>query len=294
MSINFIYAQDELFKVLASSGSNKVQAQGAADWKPLYFGKKLMKGDKIQIGDKSYIGLVFKNGKSIEIKKAGIYEVSKLSSEVSKQNASLNTKYTDFLAGEMSKAGGDDMARNRYKYMAVTGSVLRGDGEIPIFIDSAKAANVLGKEVLIKWEAEEKTKTYVVKLINLFGEEISSRETTETSIVLNIDSKNEKIYLVTIASKENPNAKNDLKITFPTNAIELNKQLVELKAQMPEETALNKVILASFYEDNKLYPEAMQTYESAIKLEPEVEDYKIAYNQFLERAKIAKPTTVKK
>src|SRR6187402_2913467 len=121
LSINFIYAQnDELFKVLASSGSNKVQAQGASDWKPLYFGKKLLKGDKIEIGTKGYVGLVFKNGKSIEIKKPGVYEVAKLSAEVSKQNASVNTKYSDFLAGEMNKAGNDDMAKNRYKYMSVT------------------------------------------------------------------------------------------------------------------------------------------------------------------------------
>ncbi len=296
LSINFIYAQDELFKVLASSGSNKVQAQGAAEWKPLYFGKKLMKGDKIKIGDKGYIGLVYKNGKSIEIKKPGEYEVSKLSSEVSKQNASVNTKYTDFLAGEMNKTGNDDMARNRYKYMSVTGSVLRGEHEIPVFIDSSKAANVLGKEVLIKWEPEVNTKTYIVTLTNLFGDEISKKETTESSIILNIDSKNEKMYIATIASKEDVGTKNDLRISYPSNdkAVELNKQLSELKAQMPEETALNKVILASFYEDNKLYPEAMQTYEAALKLEPEVEDYKIAYNQFLERAKIAKPVADKK
>jgi len=127
-----------MFKVLASSGSNKVQAQGAADWKPLFFGKKLMKGDKITIADKGYLGLVFKNGKSIELKKAGTYEVSKLAGEVAKQNASVNAKYTDFLAGEMGKTGNDDMARNRYKYMSVTGSVVRGEHEIPVFIDSTK------------------------------------------------------------------------------------------------------------------------------------------------------------
>lgn len=295
LSMNFLYAQDELFKVLASSGSNKVQAQGASDWKPLFFGKKLMKGDKITIADKGYLGMVFKNGKSIELKKPGTYEVSKLAGEVAKQNASVNAKYTDFLAGEMGKTGNDDMARNRYKYMSVTGSVVRGEHEIPVFIDSSKAANVLGNQVLIKWEPEVNTKTYVVQLTNLFGDVISTQETTESSIVLNVDNKKEKMYIATISSKEDAGTKNDLRISYPSNdrALELNKQLTELKAQMPEETALNKIILASFYEDNKLYPEAMQTYEAAVKLEPGVDDYKIAYNQFLERAKIAKPVASK-
>jgi hypothetical protein len=296
LSINFMYAQDEIFKVLASSGSNKVQAQGATDWKPLFFGKKLLKGDKIIIADKGYLGLVFKNGKSIEIKKPGTYEVSKLAAEVAKQNASVNTKYTDFLAGEMGKTGNDDMARNRYKYMAVTGSVKRDVGSIPVFVDSiTNAAKVLGNEVLIKWEPEAHTKVYVVQLTNLFGDVISTKETSESSIILNIDSKKEKMYIATIASKEDANIKNEIRISYPSNdeALELNKQLNELKAQLPEETALNKLILASFYEDNKLYPEAMQTYETAIRLEPAVEDYKIAYNQFLERAKIANPSAAK-
>ncbi|HWZ22215.1 MAG TPA: hypothetical protein VNW06_06145 [Cytophagaceae bacterium] len=291
LSMNFMYAQDELFKVLASAGSNKVQTQGSTDWKPLFFGKKLMKGDQITVADKGYLGLVFKNGKSIEVKKAGTYKVSDLAGLVAKQNASVNAKYTDFLAGEMGKTGNDDMARNRYKYMSVTGSVVRGTHEIPIFIDSSKAANVLGNQVLIKWEPETNTKTYIVQLTNLFSDVISTQETTQSEIVLNLDSKKEKMYIVTISSKEDKGIENQIRISYPSNdkVIELNKQLTELKAQMPEETAINKVILASFYEDNKLYPEAIQTYETAMKLEPGVEDYKIAYNQFLERAKIAKP-----
>lgn len=291
LSINFTYAQDELFKVLASSGSNKVQAQGTTDWKPLFFGKKLMKGDQITVADKGYLGLVFKNGKSIEVKKAGVYKVSDLAGLVAKQNASVNAKYTDFLAGEMGKTGNSDMARDRYKYMSVTGSVVRGEHEIPVFIDSSKAATILGNQVLIKWEPEVNTKTYIVQLTNLFGDVISTQETTQSEIIVNVDSKKEKMYIATISSKEDTGTKNEIRISYPSNdkVVELNKQLTELKAQMPEESAINKVILASFYEDNKLYPEAMQTYEAAIKLEPSVEDYKIAYNQFLERAKIAKP-----
>jgi len=114
---------------------------------------------------------------------------------------------------------------------------------------------------LIKWEPEAHTKVYVVQLTNLFGDVISTKETSESSIILNIDSKKEKMYIATIASKEDANIKNEIRISYPSNdeALELNKQLNELKAQLPEETALNKLILASFYEDNKLYPEAMQT-----------------------------------
>ncbi len=142
----------------------------------------------------------------------------------------------------------------------------------------------------MKWEAETGTKTYVVNVTNLFGDEILKQETTETSMLLNLDSKKDKNYIVKIKSKEKPEVEKDIRITYPSNdkVVELNKQLAELKAQLGEENALNKIILASFYEDNKLYLEALQNYEAAVKLEPEVDDYKVAYGQFLERAEIAK------
>ncbi len=290
LASSFAFAQDELFKVLASKGSNKLQTTGTAEWKPVFVGKRLSKGDKITIGDNGYLGLAHKSGKTIELKKAGVYEVNKLLSEVATQNASTTTKYANYLAGEMGKTGGEDMAKNKYKYMSVTGSVERGTNEIMVYVPEGLNVTALSNQVVVKWEAESGTKTYVVTVGSLFGDEIFKQETTETSIVLNLESKKFNNYIVTISSKEKTDVVKAIRVTYPSadKIVELNKQLTELKAQLGEENALNKVILASFYEDNKLYLEAMQNYEAAIKLEPEVEDYKVAYGQFLERAKIAK------
>jgi hypothetical protein len=60
-----------------------------------------------------------------------------------------------------------------------------------------------------------------------------------------------------------------------------------LKAEMPEETALNKIVLASFYEENKLLINAIENYEAAITMEPEVDFFQAAYSQFLERNGLA-------
>ncbi|HVD97546.1 MAG TPA: hypothetical protein VNB90_05020 [Cytophagaceae bacterium] len=289
------FAQEEMFKVLASKGGNKLQTSGTTDWKALFVGKKLSKGDKITVDNNGYLGLAYKNGKTIELKKAGTYEVSKLAGEVATQNATTTAKYANYLAGEMSKTGGEDMAKNKYKYMAVTGSVERGTNEIAVFVPKTLNVTALSNQVVIEWEPETNTKTYVVNVTNLFGDEILKQETTETSMLLNLDSKKDKNYIVSIKSKENPDVKKDIRITYPSNdkIVELNKQLTDLKAQLGEENALNKVILASFYEDNKLYLEALQNYEAAIKMEPEVDDYKVAYGQFLERAEIAEPKPTK-
>jgi hypothetical protein len=287
------YAQDEMFKVLASKGGNKLQTSGTSEWKAVFVGKKLAKGDKITVGDNGYLGLAHsKTGKTIELKKAGTYEVSKLAGEVAAQNASTSTKYANYLAGELGKTGGEDMAKNRYKYMSVTGSVERGSG---VAIIAPKKVDALNNDLSISWNAEPGDKTYVVEVTNLFGDVVSTTETKETSAVIKLDNKKDKNYVTRVSLKDNANYVGEISIQYPSNdkSVELNKQLTELKAQLSEETALNKMILASFYEDNKLFLEAMQSYEAAVKLQPDVEDFKLAYNQFLERTGLLKPAADK-
>jgi len=282
------YAQEEMFKVLASKGSNKLQTSGTTTWAAVFVGKRLAKGDKITIGENGYLGLAHsKTGKTIELKKAGTYEVSKLAGEVAAQNASTNTKYANYLAGQMEKSGSEDMAKNKYKYMAVTGSVERGSG---ISIIAPKKVDALGNDLTIGWKAEPGANTYVVEVTNLFGDVVSKVETKDTSIVIKLDDKKDKNYITKVSLKDNANYVGDISIQYPSNdkSAELNKQLNELKAQLSEETALNKLILASFYEDNKLFLEAKASYEAAIKIQPDVDDFKLAYSQFLERAGLLK------
>ena len=60
-----------------------------------------------------------------------------------------------------------------------------------------------------------------------------------------------------------------------------------MKVELFEETAISKLILASFYEENGLILDALINYEAALKIEPQVEAYKIAYGKFLKRNKLA-------
>ncbi len=64
----------------------------------------------------------------------------------------------------------------------------------------------------------------------------------------------------------------------------IRKSLTEINAEVhQEETALNSVILASFYEQNKLYIDAISAYEDAIRLAPDVTAYQESYSNFLTR-----------
>lgn len=63
----------------------------------------------------------------------------------------------------------------------------------------------------------------------------------------------------------------------------LENEVAEMNSALKEETAINNIVMAVFYEGKGLLLEALACYETAIKLEPEVQDFKLAYGQFLDR-----------
>lgn len=284
-------AQTALFNVLASKGNVKYVSQGTDIEKNMVIGKKLFPSDKIVVGENAYLGLAHSGGKTIEIKRAGTYEVSKLASEVANQNASVSKKYIDFLAGEINN-NGQDMAKNKYKYMGVTGSVERGGH--PITIYSPKDVLVLNAPLTVKWDPNDiEIETYTVSLLNIFDEPLYTTETTSNSITIDLtkyDLPKQKHMFLLVQSKDNKNIDTEkVKLeSLGAKDAEIAKQADALKAELSENTALNKFVLARFYTDKGLIINAVEQYEAAIALEPEVEDYKAAYGELLVKTDIKK------
>lgn len=284
-SANILAQDQELFKVLASKGTIKYTSGSSTESKPIVIGKKLYKNDQIVVGTNSYLGLVHTSGKTIEVKKPGTYKVSELSSEVTTQNSSVSKKYVDFVMGEMT-SNNEDMTQNRHKYMGVTGSVERGGSSIKLL--APNEAYALETTVLLSWYPVKDAKQYVVKVRNMFDEYLYQTETSETSITVDLGKlnlKEEKNLIWSVEIKGNADAKAEASLKYPSaEKVELvNQQIKEIKSDLSEESALNKIVLASFYEKNQLLLYALENYQSAIKLEPEVEDFKVAYGRFLSR-----------
>ncbi|MBC7487658.1 MAG: hypothetical protein H7282_12975 [Cytophagaceae bacterium] len=289
-------AQTALFNVLASKGAVKYVSAGSTEEKTMIIGKKLFPQDKIVVGENSYLGLAHSGGKTIEIKRAGHYEVSSLSAEVANQNASVSKKYVDFLAGEINN-NGQDMSKNKYKYMAVTGSVERGTDDIVLYATPGVAALVTNGPVTFKWDLNADVKVYVVKLTNIFDEVLYTTELTTNSIAIdlskyNFGKDNEKNLFIQVLSKEFPakvkSEKVNLKALDSKAEADVAKQVQELKAEQKEETALNKYVLANFYAEKGLTINAVEQFEAAIAMEPEVEDFKASYGEYLVATDIKK------
>jgi hypothetical protein len=290
------FAQDEIFKVLITKGSNKAIVASSTTPQDLIVGKKLYTSDKIVVGTGGYLGLSHKSGKTIELKTAGTYEVAKLVEQVTTQNASVSSKYVTYVAGQMT-ANNEDLAANRYKHMAVTGSVERKTDKIKPLAPTQ--AMVLDELVILKWNLvkvnNEPAKMYVITFTNMFDEELLVKETSDTQLVVDLaklNLKTEKNIVWSVKVKEAPSIHSDKYnlqyVSDEKKAAELHDQFAALKSELSQETALNKLLLASFCADNKLTLNAMEYYEEAIALEPEVDEFKVIYGKYLVDSGLAK------
>lgn len=287
MSFSAIFGQDDYaFKVLANKGTNEVKSGDT--WVAVKTGASLKKDDELRLSENSYIGLVHKTGKPLELKLSGNYKVAELSKKLEGASSSVLNKYTDFILSSNSA----EAKKNR---LSATGSVTRGgEGDatpLKVYLPGNSNADVYNSFAIINWEGK-KNGPYVVTLKNMFDEELAKIETPETTAQINLTAPeyaNESAILIEITSKTDSKMKSAqylLKRMNATLSEKVKKDLAEFSAQANEETALNKFILASFYEEHKLYIDAITAYEQAIKMAPDVPSYKEAYEEFLLRNKL--------
>jgi hypothetical protein len=272
--------KDYSFKVLANKGGNELKSGDA--WQPVKTGATLRKDDELKVTDNSYIGLVHASGKPIELKQAGSYKVSDLEERVGKGTSVLN-KYTDFILSSNSA----EAKKNR---LSATGAVHRGEtGAIQIMLPENQHSGIFNTAAVISWESSKVPGPYVIVINNMFGEELARVETPESLLRVDLtDPKfaDENAVLVMVSSKADPTKKSVEKLIKKLSPAEQEKikvSLGEIMGEVAEQTALNKFILAGFYEENYLFIDAVAAYEEAIRLAPDVPSYQEAYEDFLVR-----------
>jgi hypothetical protein len=275
--VGHAHAQDYAFKVLANKGKNELKAGDS--WQQLKVGTTLKKEDELRISENAYLGLVHFSGKAIEVRKAGKYKVLDLAKEV-KEPANVLNKYTDFILS--SNTGPKNT-------LAATGAVDRGGSAIKVYLPKPELAIVYGDKVTINWEEDKALAPYVVMFKSMFGDELASMETADNFLVVDLSNKNfmnEDNIIVTVESKTNKNKISDeytLKRLSKADKERIKTEFAKISATTSEVTAINKMAIAAFFEQNNLLIDAIPYYQEAIKLAPDVPDYKDFYNEFLLR-----------
>ncbi|GAB4123773.1 MAG: hypothetical protein OHK0045_03730 [Raineya sp.] len=295
-------AQDYAFKVMATNGSVRLKNANKRVWA----GTALSAADEIVVGANSYIGLMHKGGKTLEIKQAGNYKVSQLNSQVASTNSSNSAKYVSYVAGEMAKADRQDINKNHRKYMAVTGSVERAtySTALAYFLHepSGKAAEVslfnpvatirlYGNPILPNNVAN---KTFLVRVSDfrnkeLFRQEVKANEQGQATVTIDFSKfpyKGDPTFIVESSVKEakEPEAN---RARYNVTLLKEGEKYEAMQKAMAdfvgETSALSKIVQAGIFEQEGLVLDAATCYEAAIAAEPEVSTFKIAYEDFIAR-----------
>lgn len=281
LSSSLVFAQDYAFKVMANKGSNEVKSGDA--WRAVKPGSSLKSGDELKVSENSYIGLIHATGKPMELRQAGSYKVADLAAKIS-GGASVLNKYTDFILSSN--------AEGKKNKLSATGAVHRGLEDIKVFLPENQFSDVYNNFAVINWESSKSGGPYVVSFKNMFDDELSVIETPETTARVDLSAPefaNETAILVEVRSKADGKSKSEQhlikKMSVPAQE-KVKKELAEFSGEMTEETALNKYIMAGFFEEKKLFIDAIAAYEAAVKMEP---SFKEQYDDFLLRNKLKMP-----
>ena len=282
-----VSAQGYTFRVLANKGENMVKKAGSSSAITLKTGATLNADDLIISADGSYIGLMHKTGKTTEVRGAGTKRVSDIEKQVQIGSTTVANRYASFVMNKMNESETTDV-RSR---LNATGAVSRATGSAAINIMAPNSAEVLGDRTVVRWnKAAEMAEgeTYTVKVKNIFDEIIYQVETAKTFVELDFTteemSNDAGLYLVTIYKsndEEIASSEVGIKKVKSTDKRDVQENLAALKAEISDDSPLNKLILASFYEENGLILDALTKYEEAIKMAPEVEDFQQLYEAFL-------------
>ncbi len=302
--IGTVSAQDYAFKVLGSKGHN---TSGGASLK---VGSKLTATQTLEVGDGSYLGLAYSNGKTIELTKKGTYKVQDLVTQVNSSN-SLASNYAKFVIDELTEAGSEGIAaKNRFQHMNKTGSVKRALGSVATMLPSERS-KIYGNNLVLKWylkdnvSFQDQIDRYKVQIFNLNDEVLYTGEFKDVQATIDLASNPKLLKESVLVCKVIPLSKENKELensgTVDGDAIvrldegESKQISVELSSVTKDsQSALGKLIEARFFEDKELYADAIHAYEEAIKISGGTEQFKKVYQFFLERNGFTKDTNEKK
>ncbi|MCS6795913.1 MAG: hypothetical protein RMJ97_07960 [Raineya sp.] len=293
-----VYGQDEIFKVLASKGDVKLKATQ----KRLWGGSSLKKTDEIVVGSDSYIGLMHTSGRTVEIKQPGTYKVSDLAGKAASAGSSTTAKYVSYVASEITKADKRDINQNHRKYMAMTGAVERANPclNLAYFVHEPNVkpqeVDIFGDKIILHLYKSPivtndlRNKTYVVRILDMRRKEILANQVKandKAEAIVELDfskiAQHGSAFILELSVKE---LAVQAREHYAINIVREGEKYDRVKkaiAELQDGTALSKIVEAGIFEQEGFYLDALTSYEKAIAMEPDVDAFKVAYEDFLIR-----------
>lgn len=288
LTASMAFGQSYTFRVLANKGSNQVKRAGAPSAEALKTGSTLNSGDELIVADGSYIGLMHKSGKTTEVRTAGTKKVSDLEKKITVGSTSVASRYARFVASKMN----EEENTNYRSRLSANGAVSRATAAAimvmaPTQVNIASENKVIGDMAIIRWKRPSEMgegDNYIVSVKNIFDEVIYTTETPDEFVELDFTAEEMKndvgLYILSVAKKGDPEVKSDDVGIKRADDNEVKEGLASLKSEIADDSPLNKLIYASFYEENGLLLDALTKYEQAVNMAPEIQDFQDLYDNF--------------
>lgn len=307
--------ETELFKVLAKQGDVQLRKNNRGKYKTLRTGSQLFKKDYIRLQKGAYLALLHvKSGKTMELKKAGKYRTSSLSKKFAKKSDGINTRFANYVLDEMTEGGDLFSALDKgnmdevgavtrhfdendtesrlnksgmdrdasYALNAAAKALLDNNADM-IKIKLPRSSYLVDDEVEFVWFEKDEAYKYDLHILDENNNEVFTQPTTERMLTLNLDEiklKKGVTYYWYVSSGEYFSEQYQLyRMTDKESAPILNN----VGPKNEKKTAIENILLGSYYEDLNIMNRAVESYAAAVKSAPTVVDYKKVYAKYLYR-----------
>ena len=276
-----LLAQDAVFSVLLNKGQNSYGVHEKSH--PILLGSSLATNDVVNVEDGGYVALVHEaTGSSIELTQKGNYTVAEIENKVLDQQSTVLAKYAKFL---IKKLHSDEKGRQN---LNVTGAVERGGVDI-IDVELPNVNVVYGDQVMVSWKQTDDVKDYVITIKDKLDEIIVELPVKGTTYQLDLNRdelKDEKMIIINVKASNNNQLRSPdfgIKRLDPDESRLIHEEFTKLRSVVGSENVVDKLLIASFFEENQLLADAITFYKEAQSISPDPDGLAILYLNFLER-----------
>lgn len=273
------HAQSYEFMILGVQGD--VKSSGDA----VKVGATLSSGQSLTIGSGAYAGLAHTSGSTLELTKAGTYTVADLKKQAAANSGSADSRLVSFIMDELTGGQKAQKKSGDVKYGSVTRTTK------PVQVTMPSKANVLkGSKILLKWRLKGKhtnVKADAYKLIvrdrsmNVL-EEVEVKD-AECTLDLSKDVfQGHKMLTYSVEVAGNRSLASGLYAFTIKDLLSSDAEFSKEHKMLTEhgQSAMGKIVLAKFYEQNQLVSNAVTAYETAINLSEGDSPFQVLYDNF--------------
>jgi hypothetical protein len=291
-----VFAKQYEFRVMAVKG-NAEYYTGKGSWKKLHTGTKIYDGYKIKLAKKSYLGILHKTGKTLELKSKGKWTTKELAAKLNKNSSNVAGKLTNYIVDQLGEE--DDSEFNYREGMETTGAVERslnfgsgsGAGAAAfVQLKSPRKINFTTNSANFVWQKVKDENEYIFTITDRFDRIVHTKIISGNSYLIDADElklKQDEYYFWHVACNNDRTIKSpDCAFSFlsQSSVDKINKEFEQLKSELGDEnSALNQIVFGNFFEKNYLMDRALKHYKKAVELEPGVSEYQAIYTNFLKR-----------